>query len=95
MKKYIKSSETLEDYILSKEYIDEIKQDTYNLLLKLDRVDSAYIDKYGKPSTHIQEIVRTIESSINRLSTILKDKVDSATNTCSIAAKVSVEDEVE
>lgn len=96
MKKYIKCVDTLEDYILSKEFIDEIKQDTYKVLTKLDRVDAAYTDKYGKANTHIQEIVRTVESSIDRLDSILKNKLDSATNTCGMSAKVDVdEDEVE
>lgn len=84
MKTYIRSSETLEDYILSPSYISEIEEDAYKLITKLDQVDDAYVEKYGRPNTHIQEIIRTIESSIDRIDTILRSKLVSATNAYSI-----------
>lgn len=74
-RKYVKCGQKMDDYILSKDYISEIQMDARRLVMKLDRLQDSTSSKYGEgTASYISDAINSIESSVNRIVSQLRQK---------------------
>lgn len=92
MKKLIRCGSDLNEFIVSKQYVNEIESDLRNILIKLDRLEDATNQLYGEgAASRIVDSINQIESAIGMIKSTLKRKSAlSATNTCNIGMKADM-----
>lgn len=92
MKKLIRCSSDLNQFIVSKENINEIESDLRNIIIKLDRLEDATNQLYGEgAASRIGDSIRQIESAMGMIkSTLRRKSASSATNTCNIGMKANM-----
>lgn len=105
MKRLIRCSSDLNQFIVSRENIKEIESDLRNVMIKLDRLEDAANQLYGEgAASRIADSINQIESAMGMIKSTLKRKSAlSATNTCNMGMKADMvnscdyedEDEVE
>lgn len=92
MKRLIRCSSDLNQFIVSRENIKEIESDLRNVMIKLDRLEDAANQLYGEgAASRIADSINQIESAMGMIKSTLKRKSAlSATNTCNIGMKADM-----
>lgn len=94
MKKLIRCSSDLNQFIVSRDNIKEIESDLRNVIIKLDRLEDVTNQLYGEgAASRIADSINQIESAMNMIKSTLKRKYASSdTNTCNIGMKADIKE---
>ena len=94
MKKLIRCSSDLNQFIVSRDNIKEIESDLRNVIIKLDRLEDVTNQLYGEgAASRIADSINQIESAMNMIkSTLNREYASSATNTCNIGMKADIKE---